>query len=162
MKEKRWENWRCHVCGQKSLRRDPRPFEYEVSHDGRPPVKIRIPDLEVIACTNPDCHPEHADDTIIEDDAAIHRITEETYRQLGLLTPGEIRAGRERLGLTQQELQDLLGLGGNSLSRWESGRVYQSRSSDTLLRIVFSLSAAVEFVRGLRGPHWAGRAERPA
>ncbi|HUU96115.1 MAG TPA: type II TA system antitoxin MqsA family protein [Phycisphaerae bacterium] len=162
MKEKRWENWRCDVCGQKSLRRDPRPFEYEVSHDGRPPVKIRIPDLEVIACTNPDCHPEHPDDTIIEDDAAIHRITEETYRQLGLLTPAEVRASRERLGLTQEELQALLGLGGNSLSRWENGRVYQSRSSDTLLRIVFGLSAAVEFVKGLRGPHWAGHAERPA
>lgn len=133
------EQRRCPVCHQRSLRRAVRPFEYEVSHEGRPPVKIRIPDLEVVACTNPDCRPEQPDDTIIHDDAATDRITEETYRQLGLLTPADIRAGREKLGMTQQELQDLLGLGGNSLSRWENARQYQARSLDTLLRLVFSL-----------------------
>ncbi len=143
----RCENWRCDVCGQKSLRRVRQLYEYEISHDGRPPVKIRIPDLEVIACTNPDCRPEHPHDTILLDDAASWRITIETYRQLGLLTPDEIRAGRERLGLTQQELQDLLGLGGNSLSRWENGHVYQSRSMNTLLRLVFRFPMAVQFLR---------------
>lgn len=135
------EQQRCHVCRQRTLRREKRPYEYAVGHDGRPPVAIRIPDLELVVCTNPDCHPEHPDDTIILDDAAIWRITEETYRQLGLLTPAEIRAGREKLGLNQQELQRLLGLGGNSLSRWESGRVYQSRSMDTFLRLVFNVPA---------------------
>ena len=145
MNAKRWEKWRCDVCGQKTLRRVKQPYEYQVSHDGRPPVTIRIPDLEVIACTNPDCHPEHPGDTIIHDDAAIWRTTIETYRQLGLLTPDEIRSERGRLGLSQQELQELLGLGGNSLSRWERGHVYQSRSSDTLLRIIFGLPQALEY-----------------
>ena len=140
----------CHVCGQRTLRRVKRPFEYEVSHDGRPPVTIRIPDLEVIACTNPDCHPDDPADTIIHDDDSIWRTTVETYRQLGLLTPDEIRSGRERLGFSQQELQELLGLGGNSLSRWERGRVYQSRSSDALLRIIFNVPAATEFLRSVR------------
>ena len=148
---KRWENWPCHVCRQKSLRRVKQPYEYEVSHDGRPPVKIHIPDLEVIACTNPDCQPEHPGDTIIEDDAAIWRITVETYRQLGLLTPEEIKAGRERLRLSQQELAELLGLGGNSLSRWENGRVYQARSLDTLLRMIFLVPEARSFLWSLRG-----------
>jgi len=144
------EKRRCHVCGQRSLRRVEKPFEYEVSHDGRAPVKIRIPDLEVTACMNPDCHPEDPGDTIIHDDAAIWRVTVETYRQLGLLTPAEIRAGRERLRLSQQELQELLGLGGNSLSRWENGRVYQSRSSDTLLRVVFEVPEALEYLTRTR------------
>lgn len=144
------EEQRCHACGQKSLRRGPRPYETSVSHDGRPPVRIVIPDLEVVACTNPECRPEHPDDTVLLDDAATWRITEETYRQLGLLTPGEIRRERERLGLTQQELQELLGLGGNSLSRWENGHVYQARSLDTLLRIIFSLPEAVPLCRRLR------------
>jgi putative zinc finger/helix-turn-helix YgiT family protein len=147
---KRWENWRCDVCGQRSLRRVKQPYEYQVSHDGRPPVTIRIADLEVIACTNPDCRAEHSDDTIIEDDATAWRITVETYRQLGLLTPDEIRAERERLGFTQQELCELLGLGGNSLSRWECGHVYQSRSSDTLLRIIFSVPEALECAKRRR------------
>jgi len=144
------EQRRCHMCGQRTLRREKRPYEYAVSHDGRPPVTIHIPDLDVIVCTNPDCRPEHPDDAIIVDDAASWRITQETYRQLGLLTPTEIRAARARLGLTQQELQQLVGLGGNSLSRWENGRVYQARSMDTLLRIVFNVAAAREYVGAAR------------
>lgn len=147
---KRWENWPCDACGRKSLRRVRRPYEYEVSHEGRGPVTIRIPDLEVVACTNPDCKPEQPGDTIIHDDASTWRITEETYRQLGLLTPAEIRAGRERLGLSQQELQELLGLGGNSLSRWENGRVYQARSLDTLLRVIFNVPSAHDFLARMR------------
>lgn len=146
--EPRWEDYRCDVCRQKSLRRVKRPFEYAVSHDGRPPVTIKIPDLEVIACTNPDCKPEDPGDTIIHDDAATARITEETYRQLGLLTPAEIRAGREKLGMTQQELQEMLGLGGNSLSRWENSHIYQARSLDTLLRIALDVPEAMIFLKG--------------
>ncbi len=141
---------RCHVCGQRSLRRVKRPYEYAVSHDGRAPVTIRIPDLEVVACENPDCHPQDPNDTVLLDGDASWRITEETYRQLGLLTPTEIRAHRERLGLTQQELQELLGLGGNTLSRWENGRVYQSRALDRFLRVVFQSPQARQLL-GLPG-----------
>ncbi len=144
------ERKRCPVCGQRSLARVRRPYQAEVTHDGRPPVVIRIPDLDVLACTNPLCRPEHPDDTIIEDDAAIERITEETYRQLGLLTPSEIRSSRERLGLSQHDLQELLGLGGNSLSRWENGRVFQARSMDTLLRIIFNVPQARKFATTVR------------
>lgn len=136
------EQRRCHVCGQSSRQRVVRPYEYQVSHDGRPPVTIRVPDLEVIACTNPACRPEHPDDTTILDDAAAGRLTVETYRQLGLLTPEEIREKRTALGLTQQEMQDAMGLGGNSLSRWESGAVYQSRAMDRFLRVYFASADA--------------------
>lgn len=144
------EQQRCHVCGQRSLRRVKRSYEYAVGHDGRAPVTIRIPDLDVVACTNPDCHAEHPDDTVLLDDAASRRITEETYRQLGLLTPAEIRENRERLGLTQQQLQELLGLGGNTLSRWETGRVYQSRALDRFLRVVFESPEARKLLAGVR------------
>jgi putative zinc finger/helix-turn-helix YgiT family protein len=139
------EKRRCHLCGQFSLRRVQRPFQYDVSHDGRPPVTIRIPDLEVIACANPDCRPEDPGDNVLHDDAATWRVTVETYRQLGLLTPDEIRAGRERLGLNQQELAELLGLGGNTLSRWENGHYYQARSMDRLLRLVFTVPDALRY-----------------
>ncbi len=147
----KWTRWRCPVCRRTSLARVRLPYETSVSHDGRPPVTIRIPDLEVIACTNPECRPENPGDNIIHDDAATWRVTVETYRKLGLLTPEEIRAGRERLELTQQELQRLLGLGGNSLSRWESGHVYQSRSLDTLLRVVFRFPDVRQHLQELRG-----------
>lgn len=139
--EKPVEHLRCHVCGQHSLRRVKHPFEYEVSHDGRRQV-IKIDELEVIACTNPACHPDDPHDTLSYDDSAAHRITIETYCQLGLLTPDEIRTQREALGLTQQQMQDLMGLGGNTLSRWEQAHVYQSRALDRFLR-VFLASAQV-------------------
>jgi putative zinc finger/helix-turn-helix YgiT family protein len=151
LSEEQIQKLKCGVCRQKSLKRIARPFSYEISHEGRPPVTVRIPDLEVIACTNPDCRPEQPGDNVIEDDATLWRIGEETYRQLGLLTPREIREGREKLGLSQQELQELLGLGGNSLSRWENGRVYQSRSIDRFLRVVFGVPETLEYLRACAG-----------
>lgn len=144
------EERRCHVCGHTSIRRVKRPFEYDVSHDGRPPITVRIPDLEVVACTNPGCRPDDPADTVLLDGDATQRITEETCRQLGLLTPAEIRAGRERLNMTQQQLQELLGLGGNSLSRWESGRIYQSRAHDRFLRVIFDVPKALAMLQGIR------------
>ena len=124
-----------------------RPYSYQISHDGRGPVTIRIPDLEVVDCANPDCPGHASGESMIFDDAATHRITIETYRQLGLLTPEEIRAGRKKLGLKQSELQELLGLGGNSLSRWEKARVYQSRAMNKLLRMVFEVPEVLEYLQ---------------
>jgi putative zinc finger/helix-turn-helix YgiT family protein len=51
----------------------------------------------------------------------------------GLLTAGDIRRGRERLGMSQSEFSDYLGVGIASLKRWESGDV-QTKSVDELIR----------------------------
>lgn len=158
--EKRMARLRCDACGRKQMHRTRIDYSYEISHDGRTPVTIRIPDLEVVECGNPDCDRGNPDHSLLLDDVATDRITIETYRQLGLLTPDEIRAGREKLGLNQQELQTLLGLGGNSLSRWENARVYQSRAMDTLLRLVFEHAGTVKFVRRLRGEATPARTRR--
>ena len=48
----------------------------------------------------------------------------------GLLSADEIRALRERLSLTQNELAKLLRLGSNTISRWESGRNVQTEAMD--------------------------------
>ena len=134
------------------MERFTRTVRTRVRHEGREPIEVTVEDVPAWRCTNPDCKPAHPDDAILEDADAAGRITEACYRALGLLTPAEIRASRERLGLTQQELQEYLGLGGNSLSRWESGRVYQSRSHDTLLRAFFALEEFRRFVASLRCP----------
>lgn len=151
LSEEQVSRLRCPSCNRKSMKRTRRRYSYAISHEGRPPVTIEIPDLEIVACANPDCRPEHPGDNELHDDASLWRIGEETYRQLGLLTPGEIREGREKLGLSQQEFQELLGLGGNSLSRWENGRVYQSRSIDRFLRVVFGVPEALEHLRTSAG-----------
>lgn len=142
---------RCPCCGQRTMGRVTRTVTTRVRHEGREPIEVTVEDVPAWRCTNPDCKPPHPDDAILEDAEAAERITEACYRALGLLTPAEIRANRERLGLTQQELQEYLGLGSNSLSRWESGRVYQSRSHDMLLRIFFNVVQARTFVYRLRG-----------
>jgi putative zinc finger/helix-turn-helix YgiT family protein len=53
----------------------------------------------------------------------------------GLLAPADIRAFREREGLTQAQLEDRLGTGAKTVVRWERGTVCQSKAADRLLRL---------------------------
>lgn len=59
-------------------------------------------------------------------------------RHAGLLTPEEIRAFREREGLTQAQLESVLGTGPKTVVRWERGTVCQSRAADRLLRLLMA------------------------
>ena len=68
-------------------------------------------------------------------------------RKHGLLSAGEMRAIRERFGLTQVEFAALLRLGANTLSRWESGRNVQTESMDTLLRLIRDVPGSMEYLR---------------
>jgi putative zinc finger/helix-turn-helix YgiT family protein len=64
-----------------------------------------------------------------------------------LLGADEIRSLRERLGLTQAALARLLRLGGNTISRWESGRNAQTAAMDVLLRLIRDLPGSIEYLR---------------
>ena len=63
------------------------------------------------------------------------RIEAEQYRIQGLLTPPEIRAIRERTGLSQVEMARLLSVGDKTFARWEAGLSIQNRSMDNLIRV---------------------------
>jgi len=65
----------------------------------------------------------------------------------GLLCADAVREIRKELGLTQRELARLLRLGGNTLSRWESGRKVQTAAMDVLLRLIRDLPGSVEYLR---------------
>jgi putative zinc finger/helix-turn-helix YgiT family protein len=65
----------------------------------------------------------------------------------GLLCADAVRAIRKELGVTQRELARLLRLGGNTLSRWESGRNVQTAAMDVLLRLIRDLPGSVEYLR---------------
>lgn len=54
-------------------------------------------------------------------------------RHLGILSPAEIQAIRERYAMTQQAFAELTGVGRASLTRWETGSLLQTASSDNLL-----------------------------
>lgn len=56
----------------------------------------------------------------------------------GLLTPDHIRAFREGQGLSQAQLEEILGTGAKTVVRWEKGTVCQSRAADQLLRLLMA------------------------
>jgi putative zinc finger/helix-turn-helix YgiT family protein len=76
-----------------------------------------------------------------EDAVAIYR------RKHQLLSADEIRAIRERYGLTQSELARLLHLGANTISRWESGRNVQTEAMEMLLRLLRDLPGSFDYLR---------------
>ncbi|HMD32687.1 MAG TPA: type II TA system antitoxin MqsA family protein, partial [Candidatus Acidoferrales bacterium] len=51
-------------------------------------------------------------------------------KKLGMLSAEEIVRTRKALGLSQTELEGLFGLGAKVVTRWESGRVVQSKAAD--------------------------------
>lgn len=53
---------------------------------------------------------------------------------LGRLTPADIKALRQRHGLSQAELAEKTGIGIASIKRWEGGTVIQNASLDAQLR----------------------------
>lgn len=62
------------------------------------------------------------------------------YEHLRLLTPEQIREGIERLGMTQKEVAERLGIAEATLSRWVNKLVIQSRAMDNYLRVFFQFS----------------------
>jgi putative zinc finger/helix-turn-helix YgiT family protein len=57
-------------------------------------------------------------------------------RHLGVLTPREIRAVRDRHHLTRAEFVRLTSFGEASIKRWESGALVQSQSADKFIRLI--------------------------
>lgn len=54
----------------------------------------------------------------------------------GLLAPDDIVALREKYGLSQAGLEQLIGAGEKTVVRWEKGTVVQNKTADTLLRVL--------------------------
>lgn len=57
-------------------------------------------------------------------------------KRRGLLTPAEIKRVRERTGLSQEAMAQLLGVGEKTYTRWETGKSIQNKANDTLIRLV--------------------------
>jgi HTH-type transcriptional regulator/antitoxin MqsA len=81
-----------------------------------------------------------------EMDAVISRATEVIRANEGLLTPADIKALRKRIGLTQPQLELLLGAGLKTVTRWEKGTVIQNGATDTLLRLIRDVPEALTYL----------------
>jgi len=86
-----------------------------------------------------------------EMDAAMIRASDAVRSEEGLLSPSEIKAFRKQLGLTQPQLEDLLGAGPKTVTRWEKGTVIQNGATDTLLRLLREVPEALSYLLRQRG-----------
>jgi putative zinc finger/helix-turn-helix YgiT family protein len=133
--------WLCFECN--ALEVFPQATDYTTTrkHDGRA-YTIRIPDLAI-----PTCRKCGAQSFSVGDD---ERIIAALRAQLSLLTPQEIQERRGQLELNQQEMAEQLGVAKETISRWETGALIQSRAMDNLLRLFFESEEVRRLLRQRR------------
>ena len=119
---------RCPKCGHAPLREETITDHFEYRPDGEEPLTIEVHDVPVDVC--PKCGEKYFGP------AAARVQHAAVCRALGLLTPTEIQAIRERLGPTQSEFSRLTGIGEATISRWERGRILPNRAMDRYLRLL--------------------------
>lgn len=117
----------CPLCGEGTLQKQQGSYSFE------PPVNIpggiiTVNDAEWFACDS--CGEEIIPDTLSKSLDAVRN------QRLGLLSPEQIRAVRQRTGLTAVDMAHLLGVGEKTYTRWENGKSLQNKSNDTLIRLI--------------------------
>lgn len=127
--------WTCVSCGTKTVMPRIEDYNAEQRYDGKP-YSISVPNAEIPTCTQ--CGGKVLTDRVNRQISAALRT------QLGLLTPEEIKTKIEMMAVSQKAVAALLRISPESVSRWISGSVIQTRSMDTMLRLLFD----VENVRG--------------
>jgi len=131
---------RCPICGGEAhLTREVRP----ITILGR---SVAVED-EFYRCTQ--CREEVYRAGMM--DVVMRRATAKIREEDGLLTPDEVRAIRRKYGLTQPEFERLLGVGANTVVRWERGTVPQGSAADSLLRLLDEFPENARFLAGLHG-----------
>jgi putative zinc finger/helix-turn-helix YgiT family protein len=71
-----------------------------------------------------------------QSDAHVRAVKNEVRRKEGLLSPERIKAIRNKLNLSQVELENVLGTGAKVVVRWENGKVIQNSGQDNILRLL--------------------------
>jgi putative zinc finger/helix-turn-helix YgiT family protein len=120
--------WTCGQCAQRTIEPVVKDYQIAFKHDGKL-HQITLPQVEVPTCGN--CGTEQTDIQISR------QVTSELRRKIGLMFPDEIRQQRTALGLNQEQLGECIGAAKESISRWETGALIQSVSTDKLLRMFF-------------------------
>jgi putative zinc finger/helix-turn-helix YgiT family protein len=83
-------------------------------------------------------------------EAHTRTVKNEIRKKCGLLPPEKITEIRKKLGLTQEELEDLLGAGPKVVVRWESGKVIHGGGHDNMLRLLDRDPSLVESLRQIQ------------
>lgn len=117
---------RCPRCGKREVTMATIHYEAEVRHDGRLHT-FSIPDLQVPVCC--------ACGERIFTEQADTQVNAALRAHLRLLTPAQISAGIHRVGGSQKEVCEQLGIAEATLSRWLNESQIQSRAMDNFLRV---------------------------
>jgi putative zinc finger/helix-turn-helix YgiT family protein len=127
----------CPNCGS-TMRERSATLRFPVNGE-----EIAIPNAAHLRC--PKCH-----EVVLRMDQArkLRERALDAYRsRYDLLSADEIRSIRERHHLTQVQLARLLRLGGNTISRWESGRNVQTAAMDVLLRLIRDIPESLRYLK---------------
>jgi putative zinc finger/helix-turn-helix YgiT family protein len=128
---------RCTECGAREVRPAVVRHTGQKAHDGRLHALV-IPDLHVLRCGK--CG------ELLFDSESDRQITAALRRHLGLLRPEEIRTHLDALSLNQKDFAARLGVAAETVSRWLTGALIQSRAMDNLMRLFFDVPAAREYL----------------
>jgi putative zinc finger/helix-turn-helix YgiT family protein len=131
--------WRCGQCGRTEVFPARTTYTARIRHDGRL-HEFTIPALRIPTC-------RACGERVFTEDVD-EQINESLREHLGLLSPDQIRESIRRLGISQKELSQGLGIAEATISRWVNGVQIQSKAMDVLLRVYF----AFPDVRGAIGP----------
>lgn len=85
------------------------------------------------------------------------KLEELSMTRQGLLLPAQIKAIREKLGLSQTVMAERLGVGEKTYTRWESGRSMQNKSSDNLIRLMDRSPEQFALIEAQRNPERSTR-----
>lgn len=106
------------------------------------------------------CGEEYFNGNMMDD--SFRRATAVIRAEDGLLAPDEIVALRKKYGLTQAQLERLIGAGEKTVVRWERGTVAQNKTADTLLRVLLEHPEVVAALKRQNGLVKPSRRRSPA
>jgi putative zinc finger/helix-turn-helix YgiT family protein len=131
---------RCCICGGEArLTREVRPIT----------ILARSVAVEDVFYRCSQCGEEVYRPGMME--AVMRLATAKIREEDGLLAPDQVRGIRRKYGLTQPEFERLLGVGANTVVRWERGTVPQGSAADSLLRLLDQFPDNARFLATLHG-----------
>jgi HTH-type transcriptional regulator / antitoxin MqsA len=134
---------KCPICGAGKLKKtvSTETFEYKGQ-------EILIPDYITYVC--PGCREAIVDPETLKKSG---KLLKDFQRKVdGLLTGQQIRTIRKKLGLTQEQMSEIVGGGLKSLARYESGQICQSKAMDNLMRILDAYPEMLNVIRKKEEP----------
>jgi len=129
---------KCPICGAGSLKKEEKTQTFTYKGKSK-----EIPNYVTWTCS--ECGEAIVDNESLK---ASGKMLKDFQREVdGLLTGSQIKAIRNKLGLTQAQLANIIGGGLKSVARYESGQICQSKGMDNLLRILDAYPHTLNVIR---------------